>query len=105
VEPAVESLVEEHGWTVTLAVAAKIAGFDDETVRDLQRRGRFPGHTAKGRTKVFVPDLVEWMRQGGESQYEPDVTPDRRPTHGARIRSRRKSDYPAWMDRVAAPAS
>ena len=46
---------------------------------------------------VFVPDLVEWMRNGGEAQYDPA------PASNATSRSldRRRADRPAWMDRVS----
>jgi hypothetical protein len=43
---------------------------------------------------VFVPELVEWMRNGGETQYEPSPAPPRS------LHARRKADRPPWMDRV-----
>ena len=54
--------------------------------------------TSEGvRVMVFVPELVEWMRNGGEAQYEPTPTSaagrQRRPAG-------RGADRPEWMDRV-----
>jgi len=46
---------------------------------------------------VFVPDLVEWMRNGGEAQYDP--APASKAT--SRPLDRRRADRPAWMDRVS----
>jgi hypothetical protein len=97
VDPVVRSLVEQYGVSVGLDVAASIAGFSDDKVRELRRAGRFPGHRAGTKVMVFVPELVEWMRNGGEAQYEPSLASD---AHQAR-RRRRGADHPAWMDRVS----
>lgn len=97
-------LIERYGLSVRLDVAAGIAGFSDDKVRELRRAGRFPGHRAGTKVMVFVPELVEWIRNGGEAQYEPPrVQPGRR--RDRELRPSRKADHPAWMDRVGAPTS
>lgn len=96
-DPVVRALVAEHGVSVGLDVAASIAGFSVDKVRELRRDGRFPGHRAGNKVMVFVPELVEWMRNGGEEQYgsaPAGDTPQRR-------NRRRGADWPAWMDRVS----
>lgn len=96
-DPVVKALVEQHGVSVRLDVAASIAGFSEDKVRELRRAGRFPGHRAGTKVMVFVPELVEWMRNGGEAQYEQtpaSAVPQRRG-------GRRGTDRPAWMDRVS----
>jgi hypothetical protein len=70
-DAVVKALVERYGFSVRLDVAASIAGFSEDEVRELRRPGRFPGHRAGTKVMVFVPELVEWMRSGGEGQYEP----------------------------------
>jgi len=50
---------------------------------------------------VFVPDLVEWMRNGGEAQYDTAPT-SKAPSRGI---ERRRADRPAWMDRVSPRSS
>lgn len=95
----VRSLVDQYGASVGLDVAASIAGFSEDKVRELRRVGRFPGHRAGTKVMVFVPALVEWMRNGGEAQYDPLPAPD-----APQARSRRHgADRPAWMDRVYSP--
>ena len=95
-------LIERYGLSVRVDVAAEIAGFSDDKVRELRRAGRFPGHRAGTKVMVFVPGFVEWMRNGGEAQYEPPPgQPGRRRDHERR--PSRKADHPAWMDRVGAP--
>lgn len=96
-DPVAKTLVDRYGVSVGLDVAASIAGFSEDKVRELRRAGRFPGHRAGTRVMVFVPDLVEWMRNGGEAQYDPA------PASNATSRSldRRRADRPAWMDRVS----
>jgi hypothetical protein len=97
VDPVVKTLVDQYGVSVGLDVAASIAGFSEDKVRELRRAGRFPGHRAGTRVMVFVPDLVDWMRKGGEAQYDPVATskaPSRRV-------DRRRADRPAWMDRIS----
>jgi hypothetical protein len=93
-DAVVRALVEQHGASVRLDVAASIAGFSVDKVRELCRAGRFPGHRAGTKVMVFVPELVEWMRNGGEAQYEPSPAPPRS------LHARRKADRPPWMDRV-----
>jgi len=96
-DPVVRALVEQHGVSVGLDVAASIAGFSEDKVRQLRRAGRFPGHRAGTKVMVFLPELVDWMRNGGEAQYEPtpgSAEPQRRG-------GRRGTDRPAWMDRVS----
>ena len=92
-----KALVERHGVSVGLDVAASIAGFSEDKARELRCAGRFPGHRAGTRVMVFVPDLVEWMRNGGEAQYDP--APASKAT--SRPLDRRRADRPAWMDRVS----
>jgi len=94
VDPVVKALVDRYGVSVGLDVAASIAGFSEDKVRELRRAGRFPGHRAGNRVMVFVPDLVEWIRNGGEAQYDPVPVPPPRV-------GRRRADRPAWMDRVS----
>ena len=50
---------------------------------------------------VFVPDLVEWMRNCGEAQFDPAPTSE----EPARPLDRRRADRPAWMDRVSPRSS
>jgi hypothetical protein len=102
VDAVVKELVERHGTSVRLDVAASIAGFSADKVLELRRTGRFPGHRAGPKVMVFVPDLVEWMRNGGEAQYEAPG-----PAAPASPRPARKADRPAWMDRAwpRAPAN
>jgi hypothetical protein len=95
VDAVVKELVERHGTSVRLDVAASIAGFSADKVLELRRTGRFPGHRAGPKVMVFVPDLVEWMRNGGEAQYEAPG-----PAAPASPRAARKADRPAWMDRA-----
>jgi hypothetical protein len=97
VDPVVKALVDKHGVSVGLDVAASIAGFSEDKVRELRRAGRFPGHRAGSKVMVFVPELVEWIRNGGEDQYDPGPpsTAPERPGRG------RGTDWPAWMDRVS----
>jgi hypothetical protein len=64
-DPVVTALVEQHGVSVGLDVAASIAGFSEDKVRQLRRAGRFPGHRAGTKVIVFLPELVDWMRNGG----------------------------------------
>lgn len=100
-DPVVKTLVDRYGLSVGLDVAASIAGFSEDKVRELRRAGRFPGHRAGTRVMVFVPELVEWMRNGGEAQYDPaptSKTPSRRIEH-------RRADRPAWMERVSPRSS
>jgi hypothetical protein len=104
VDAVTRALTERYGISVGLDVAASIAGFSDDKVRQLRRAGRFPGHRAGTKVMVFVPELVEWMRNGGEAQY------DLRPTEAGRTRANarrppRKADRPAWVDRVRLPSS
>jgi hypothetical protein len=99
-DAVVRALVEQHGASVRLDVAASIAGFSEDKVRELCRAGRFPGHRAGTKVMVFVPELVEWTRNGGEAQYEPSPAPP--PTS---LRASRKADRPPWMDRVWPRAS
>ena len=96
-------LIERYGLSVRLDVAAGIAGFSDDKVRELRRAGRFPGHRAGTKVMVFVPELVEWMRNGGETQYDPRPA-ESGPRCARELRPSRKADHPAWMDRVGAPA-
>jgi hypothetical protein len=99
------ALVEQYGLSVRLGIAASIAGFSEDKVRELQRSGRFPGHRAGTKIMVFVPELVEWMRNGGEVQYEASPVPTERILATAPLQPRRKADRPAWMDRVRPRAS
>ena len=104
-DAVIRALVERYGLSVRLDVAASIAGFSEDKVRELRRAGRFPGHRAGTKVMVFVPELVEWMRNGGEGQYEPSPAPAL-PVRGATsTQARRKADRPAWMDRVHPRAS
>lgn len=96
-DPVVKTLVDRYGVSVGLDDAATIAGFSEDKVRELRRAGRFPGHRAGNRVIVFVLDLVEWMRNGGEAQYDPAPT-SRSPSRRV---DRRRADRPAWMDRVS----
>ena len=98
-DSVVKALVEQYGVSVSLDVAAPIVGFSEDKVRELRRAGRFPGRRAGTKVMVFVPDLVEWIRNGGEAQYEPLFRP-RAATHRG---GRRGTDRPAWMDRVTPP--
>jgi hypothetical protein len=43
---------------------------------------------------------VEWMRNGGEGQYDRSPAPADSMSGTAPLRPRRKADRPAWMDRV-----
>ena len=95
-DPVVKTLVDRYGLSVGLDVAASIAGFSEDKVRELRSAGRFPGHRAGTRVMVFVPDLVEWMRNGGEAQYDP--APPSNATSSSL--DRRRAERPAWMDRV-----
>src|ERR1700755_3176218 len=97
-------LIERYGLSVPLDVAREIAVFSDDKVRELRRAGRFPGHRAGTKVMVFVPELVEWMRNGGEAQYDPRPAEPRTP-RAHELRPSRKADHPAWMDRVRAPTS
>lgn len=101
----IRALVEQHGISVRLDVAASIAGFSEGKVRELCRAGRFPGHRAGTKVMVFVPELVEWMRNGGEAQYEPSPVPaGAHPASGA-VRPSRQADRPRWMERTRPRAS
>jgi len=102
VDAIIRALVEQYGLSVRLDVAALIAGFSEDKVRDLRRAGRFPGHRAGSKVMVFVPELVEWMRNGGEAQYDPSPTPLDRPAHVNGVRAQRSADRPRWMERVSA---
>jgi hypothetical protein len=104
-DPVVKALVERYGLSVRLDVAASIAGFSEDKVRELRRAGRFPGHRAGTKVMVFVPELVDWMRNGGEGQYEPAQGPADAIRGAAPLQPRRKADRPAWMDRVRSHAS
>jgi hypothetical protein len=104
-DAVVKDLVERYGLSVRLDVAASIAGFSEDKVRELRRAGRFPGHRAGTKVMVFVPELVEWMRNGGEGQYEPSSAPALPVRGGTSVQARRKADRPAWMDRVRPRAS
>ena len=96
-DSVVKALVEQYGVSVSLDVAAPIVGFSEDKVRELRRAGRFPGRRAGTKVMVFVPELVEWMRNGGEAQYEPTPTS----AAGRQPRPpRRGADRPEWMDRV-----
>lgn len=99
-DAVVRALVERYGLSVRLDVAASIAGFSDDKVRELRRAGRFPGHRAGTKVMVFVPELVEWMRNGGEGQYEDAPAAVDAIRGPAPLQPRRKADRPAWMDRV-----
>jgi hypothetical protein len=106
VDAVVQTLVDRYGLSVRLNVAASIAGFSEDKVRELRRVGRFPGHRAGTKVMVFVPELVDWMRNGGEGQYHPSPTASGTaggPTSAPR--PRRKADRPAWMDRVRSGVS
>jgi hypothetical protein len=105
VDAVVKALVERYGLSVRLDVAASIAGFSEDKVRELRRAGRFPGHRAGTKVMVFVPELVEWMRNGGEGQYEPTQGPVGASGGRAPLQPRRKADRPAWMDRIRSHAS
>jgi Helix-turn-helix domain len=94
------ALIERYGLSVSIDVAASIVGFSDDKVRELRRAGRFPGHRAGTKVMVFVPELVEWIRNGGEAQYDPP--PAESGYHAHALRPRRSADRPAWMDRVRA---
>ena len=104
-DAVVKALVEQHGVSVGVDVAALITGFSEDKVRELCRAGRFPGHRAGTRVMVFVPELVEWMRNGGEAQYDPPPLPQGRRASPRAIRPSRKADRPQWMDRVWPRAS
>jgi len=100
VDAVIKALVERYGLSVRLDVATSIAGFSEDKVREMRRAGRFPGHRAGTKVMVFVPQLVEWMRNAGEGQYEPSPAPALPVLAATSIQSRRKADRPAWMDRV-----
>jgi hypothetical protein len=100
VDAVIRALVERYGLSVRLDVAASIAGFSEDKVREMRRAGRFPGHRAGTKVMVFVPELVEWMRNGGEGQYEPSPAPALPVLGAPSIKPGRKADRPAWMDRV-----
>ena len=104
-DPVVKALVEQHGISVGVDVAASITGFSEEKVRELRRAGRFPGHRAGTKVMVFIPELVEWMRNGGESQYEPQPAHELPRAGAGTVRPSRKADRPQWMDRVRPRAS
>ena len=97
------ALIDRYGVSVCLDVAASIAGFSDDKVRELLHAGRFPGHRAGTEVMVFVPELVEWMRNGGGAQYEPRAA-GRAHARAHGLRRPRKADRPACMDRVRPPA-
>lgn len=97
------ALIDRYGVSVCLDVAASIAGFSDDKVRELLHAGRFPGHRGGTKVMVFVPELVEWMRNGGEAQYEPRPA-ERAHAPATGLRPPRRADRPAWMDRVRPPA-
>lgn len=85
-DPVVERLIEQYGMTVSLAQAAEILGCHPETVRRMHRAGRLPGHRVGRAIRIFVPELVNWIRAGGDNQYQPEAR--RAPT---------RSDRPSWM--------
>lgn len=101
-DTVIKTLVDEYGMTVSLADAASIIGCHVDTARTMYREGRLPGHTVRGRTMCLVPDLVQWMREGGEDQYDPTPLP---PSNLRRLRPRRRADRPAWMDVALTPAT
>jgi hypothetical protein len=106
VDAVVRALVEQHGVSVGVEVAAFITGFSEDKVRELCRAGRFPGHRAGTRVMVvFVPEFVEWMRNGGEAPYEPSPPPPGSHVGPGAIGPRRKADRPQWMDRVRSGSS
>jgi hypothetical protein len=105
VDAVTSALVKQYGLSVRLEIAASIAGFSEDKVRELRRSGRFPGHRAGTKVMVFVPELVEWIRNGGEGQYEASSAPADGIPATAPLQPRRKADRPAWMDRVPPRAS
>jgi hypothetical protein len=97
VDTTVSIMMDRYGESVSIDDAAKIVDSHPDTVRKLQREGRFPAYTVRGRIKCFVPDLVQWMRDGGEAQYEPLLPSPIASSSVRTLRPRRRSDTPSWM--------
>ena len=94
-------MIDRYGDSVSIDDAAKIVDCHPDTLRKLVNEHLIPFFTLRGRIKFFVPDLIQWMREGGEAQYEPAP---RMPTTGSvrPLRPRRRSDVPAWMRKAMA---
>lgn len=92
--PLAEALARCEGrLAIDVGQAAQLLGVDRSTLYELIRQDRFPSFKVRGRRKVWLPALVDWVERGDGAAPPPVPSAPRSVRRPARGRT-----FDAWED-------